>query len=457
MKYRTTAAVIASAIAVSVTLTPARAADGLVTIEGMQVLPGEITPGVGQVLTPFSSLAQPGDLGRRAHTHYKIFKTFQPLTVSPAKAGPAQFLSSNADWNTPASAACIYGLVSPTRGCDPRKVTTDATGGSQAIAIVDAFHDPTALQDLQTFSTLMGLPSPDLEVIYCSSTRCGVRKPPPFCQTSDECGWIGEISLDVQWAHAMAPQAKIILVEANSDSFADLILAEDAAATAVARAGGGEVSNSWGGSDAFDHTADDSHFVRRGVVFFASTGDHKCGSSCADVEWPSTSPNVVAVGGTTIVRSATGAFRSQTAWIDGGGGLSAHETRPRFQRNVRRKVGNARGVPDISLFADPNTGAFVMCTATNMPGCDTSGSQIFVYGGTSLASPATAAMVNNAGAFRASSAVQNTFLYGGLGGANFTDIRAGQCNNGSGGALVNAVAGWDVCTGIGTPKGKSGL
>jgi subtilase family serine protease len=232
----------------------------------------------------------------------------------------------------------VYRLVAQSLGCNPGAFFTVATGGSKVIAIVDAFHNPTVAADLKVFSKTFNLPftANTLKVVYCSSVTCNhVTTPPPVNQD-----WAGEIALDVQAAHAMAPNAKIVLVEANSNSFADLLLAEDWAKNEAAAAGGGQVSNSWGAPDngvnnAF-YASQDFHFVKKNVVFFASTGDHKSGASAPDVEWPSTSPNVVAVGGTRILRStANHAFLAEQAWGDAfggtGGGISAYASRPFFK------------------------------------------------------------------------------------------------------------------------------
>jgi hypothetical protein len=416
------------------------------TFNGISVRPDTIIPGVGQVMIPYSSIEQPGDVGVRAHTHYRILKTIAPVVPPNMRPAGARPLLSEPE--TPASLACVYHLVPQTDGCDPNIVSQNASGGSQAIAIVDAFHNQTAEADLKTFSDQFGLPKAKLQVVFCSSTKCGVGTPPPTDQ-----GWAFEIALDIQWAHAMAPKAKIILVEANSNSFNDLLLAEDKAAELVAAAGGGQVSNSWGGSEFSGQTSFDGHFVKRGVVFFASTGDHKGGTTNPDVEYPSTSPNVIGVGGTTIVRNKDHIFKTESAWIDGGGGLSAVYDRPGFQKVIKNLVGNTRGVPDVSWNADPASGAVVFCSA------GTCGSQggFFVVGGTSLAAPAIAAMTNNAGHFRPSGDAQHTALYDGLGGKRFEDTHKGKCGNGPNGAFVHAVTGWDRCTGIGTPKGKKGL
>jgi kumamolisin len=195
-------------------------------------------------------------------------------------------------------------LVTVTPGCDPNTVTAVSTRGSKVVAIVDAFHYSTALADLRTFSTQFGLPAPKLEVVFA-----GRRRPPA------NYGWALEEALDIQMVHALAPQAKIILVEAASDSIADLMAAEDKASALVSAAGGGEVSNSWGGSEFTGQLSLDSHFSQPRVVYFASTGD------APGASWPSTSANVVAVGGTSTSRSpTTGAFLGKSAGRKGAGG-----------------------------------------------------------------------------------------------------------------------------------------
>jgi subtilase family serine protease len=122
----------------------------------------------------------------------------------------------------------------------------------------------------------------------------------------------------------------------------------------VNAAGGGEVTNSWGGSELSGETSNDSHFVKANVVFFASAGDGP------GTIWPSTSPNVVAAGGTTVRRTpSTGVFLSEYPWDSAGGGVSAFEARPSYQSSISSLVGNFRGVPDLSFDSDPITGVWV--------------------------------------------------------------------------------------------------
>jgi kumamolisin len=208
----------------------------------------------------------------------------------------------------------------------------------------------------------------------------------------------------------------------------------------VNAAGGGEVSNSWGGSEFYGETSYDSYFAKSGVVFFAAAGDYP-GTS-----WPSTSPNVVAAGGTTVRRNpATGAFESEVPWDSAGGGVSVLEARPSYQSGIASIVGKYRGVPDLSFDANPTTGVWVY--DTNVGGWT-------IVGGTSVASPALAGIVNLAGSFATSSIAELTTIYGKMSvAADFNDITTGYCGPYDG---YNAVAGWDMCTGVGSDKGTAG-
>jgi subtilase family serine protease len=246
----------------------------------------------------------------------------------------------------------------------------------------------------------------------------------------------------------MAPKAKIFLVEAASSAFADLLVAEDCASKQVAAAGGGEISNSWGGSEFSGETTYDSHFKTSMIVYFASTGDS------AGTEWPSVSPYVVAVGGTTTSRvnsgSTFGNFIGEAAWENGGGGLSTYEPRPSYQSSLPKAT--HRLVPDVSSDANPNTGVWVY---DNNP---VNGCCWFVFGGTSVASPSWAGIVNAAGHFAASSSAELTSIYGAYASAtnypaDYNDISYGLCGFYDGNI---AVAKWDPCTGIGSPKGYVG-
>src|SRR5262249_38299738 len=136
-------------------------------------------------------------------------------------------------------------------------------------------------------------------------------------QTDD--GWSVEESLDVEWAHAIAPGANIVVVEASPGNAADQGLSAllTALQTATARPGVSAVSMSWGMDEFSKESSYDSYFTAPGITFIASSGDS------GTVEWPAASPNVLAVGGTSLKASSSGAYVSETGWTGAGGGLSA--------------------------------------------------------------------------------------------------------------------------------------
>jgi kumamolisin len=377
------------------------------------------------LITPSSSFLRPGT--GRAHTNLHLFHPAEGLpTATPASAAPPVAGNYN---ETPASIACIYALVTPVTGCNPQKVFAIPSGGTRTIAIVDAYDAPHAMADLTVFSQNFGLPLPNagnFQVVYATPAGTTTATPPAY-----DSGWEMEISRDIQWAHAMAPGAKILLVEAASANLSDMFAAVTLAGTLVSNSGGGQVSNSWGSSEASNESSSDLNFDASGVVYFVAAGDSP-GTS-----YPAVSPNVVAVGGTTISRNrTTGNFVSQSAWSSGGGGPSKYEKRPSYQSSISKTVGNARGTPDISAVADPNSGVWIY---------DSSGGGWIVVGGTSVATPVMAAITNSHGAFRLSSNLELTYIYGNQ--SLYTDITTGSCRT------HKAAAHWDFCTGVGVPKG----
>ncbi len=252
------------------------------------------------------------------------------------------------------------------------------------------------------------------QVVYASGAKPTQNK-----------GWNEEAALDIEWAHAIAPNAKIYLVEAASDSTADLYAAEQLAATLP---GVQEVSNSWGGDEASDELTYDSTFAAPGVVYFASSGD-----TGGITEYPAVSPNVVGVGGTSLVYSK-GKVLSETAWRGSGGGTSSYEPISSYQASIASTVGTHRGSPDLSSVADPYTGVAVYDSFDGW----------FVVGGTSVASPVVAAIVNGLGSFQSSSVNELTLLYSELGTGRFRDITSGRAGR------FRATSGWDFTTGSGS-------
>ncbi|MGB8260082.1 MAG: S53 family peptidase [Terracidiphilus sp.] len=415
-------------------------------------------------MTPQAGAVRSADIGLRARAHFKVFvppgrpegavgfseEEFAPDAIQPQTWGIAE---------TPASLACLYGQTAATTGCNPTTLPTTkvATGGSKAIAIVDAYDYPTAASDLAKFSAQFGLPAPTASTFTVTwpSTK---PTPDPACEVYGgyNC-WALESALDIEMAHSMAPKAHIYLVEAKSNSYTDLFTAAFQAVQLVAAAGGGEVSMSWGGPEFSAETSYDTQIkalLPPGVTFFASTGDSW------GVEFPSASPFVVAVGGTTISRNpATLVYQGEIAWEDGGGGLSKYEPRPTFQNGIATTLGNHRGVPDVAAVANPRTGVWVydsFYTTYIVNGTPTP-EPWNIIGGTSVASPLFAGIANRSGHFNGASAeltgiytvLANSTMYG----ADYRDVVYGTCGFYQG---WMAGKGWDPCTGIGSPWGTAG-
>ncbi len=292
-------------------------------------------------------------------------------------------------------------------------------GNGQTIGIVDAFFDPNIQSDLNTFDTQFGLPDCN------TSNGCFTVATPQGIQHTDR-GWALEVSLDVEWAHAIAPGAKILLVESKTNSFANLFGAVD-----YASARANQVSMSWGGSEFSSEASNDFHFQVTGVTFFASSGDGGHG-----LIYPSASPFVVSVGGTTLNIDRFGNLVSETAWSGSGGGISAFESEPSYQTNYPiPSTGGLRGNPDVSYDADPASGVAVF---------DSLGDQGFKdwiqVGGTSAGSPQWAALGAIVNAGRTSKTAYST---------NFRDITSGT--NGSCGSVCTAGTNYDFVTGLGSP------
>jgi len=303
--------------------------------------------------------------------------------------------------------------------------TSSTAGAGKTIAIVDAYDDPTAESDLNVFSSQYGLPA-------CTTANGCFRKVNQTGGTQyprTNSGWALEISLDVQWAHAIAPGAKILLVEASSNSFANLLAAEDYAKTHAQY-----VSNSWGASEFSSESSYDSHFAQSGVSFFVSAGD-----AGLPAEYPSASPSVISVGGTTL-HFTSGKFSSETGWSSGGGGCSAYETatlaQSGFSQYSQVKCGGKRATPDVSLDADPASGVSVY-DSTSYQGQK----GWFTVGGTSASSPMWAARAAVAGAV-----VNSAYVYGS--NITYRDITSG--NNGA-----SCLVGYDLCSGRGSWTGAT--
>jgi subtilase family serine protease len=412
--------------------------------------------GAGRITVPESGLARAEDTGFRFRTQFKVFVPAGRSESESGFAGPnlsngvrRQAIQPVAGYaaETPASLACLYGVTTVASGCNPTTLTTVASGGSRALAIVDAYDYPTALADLAAFSKQFGLPAPTAATFTVAYQGSAKPAPDPYCGMYGgwSC-WAAEAALDIEMAHAMAPAAHVYLVEANSSSSADLLAAVKKAITLVQAAGGGEISMSWGGGEYSTESQSDATFTGTNVVFFASSGDGE------GTIYPSVSPNVVAVGGTTVSRNpSTLAYQGEITWEDTGGGYSSYEPRPAFQNSISILVGAHRGVPDVSAIGNPRSGVWVYDSFDNTVAGVVYGWNIL--GGTSVAAPLWAGIANHSGHFSASTAAEQTLIYSNAKTAAFRDVSYGTCGYYEG---WSAVSGWDPCSGNGAPLGAAG-
>ncbi len=273
---------------------------------------------------------------------------------------------------TPAQVTAAYGLNDITFTSKTGAVVP-GNGSGETIALIEMYHDPNIQSDLATFDAKYDLPTPSLTVVDQAGNQT-------------DSGWALEESLDVEWAHAMAPGANILVVEAapSYSQTQELQNLLNAVNTARNTAGVVAVSMSWGFNEMSNESSYDSYFTtpsgHEGVTFIAASGDS------GFVEYPSASPNVLSVGGTTLTLTSSGAYSSETAWDDSGGGYSAFEQEPSYQGSVQTSGG--RSTPDVAFDADPNSGVEVYATT---PGARSGSWQ--VVGGTSLGSPSWAGII----------------------------------------------------------------
>jgi subtilase family serine protease len=362
---------------------------------------------------------------------------------------------------TPAQIRAAYGLSPlPAVGASLTSAQAAALGAGQTIYLVDAYHDATALSDLNAFSAKFGLPT-CANVAITSNAK--LATPPASCQFSQvysatrgtvtttvpayNATWAPESKLDVQWAHAIAPLARIVLIE-MPNAMSNSILDANSLATKL---GPGAVSMSFGSTEASWANTVDAYFVGTGMTFVAAAGD-----SGTQVLWPAVSPNVLAVGGTSTNVSAAGS-RIEIAWSSSGGGMSAYEALPAWQSGVTAFGGSAlvrRAVPDVAFNASPMTGQYV---AVTLPGAATVWS---AYGGTSIAAPQWAALVAVANGIRAANAKAalgdvHALIYKSIAAVPGTYASAmHDVVEGSNGtcATCKAGTGFDQATGWGSPN-----
>jgi subtilase family serine protease len=304
-----------------------------------------------------------------------------------------------------------------------------SSGGTGTIAIIDAYDDATAENDLGVFDTAYGLSA-------CTTKNKCFEKHLMATSTKTNSDWALETSLDIEWAHAIAPQAKILLIEAKTESGANLLGAID---YATSRKDVVAVSMSWGGDEFSDELSYDSHFASKyGAVFFASSGDDGAG-----VSWPAVSPSVVGVGGTSLDLATSGTLISESAWSGSGGGVSAFETQPPYQKSYSvPKANGMRAVPDVSYDADPASGYAVYKTTGS------SKNGWYTVGGTSAGAPQWAAI------YALGHSASLVAMYGDKASSStlkfFRDIASGS--NGTCKYYCDARKRYDYVTGLGSPQ-----
>lgn len=385
---------------------------------------------------------------------------------------------------TPAQIRSAYGVdqVSPVNGAPNY-------GQGQTIVLVDSYGSPTAANDLQVFHDqfFKDLPAPDFEQLFpLGNPQYGnVANGNGQSGPAAAAGWSGEATLDIEWAYAIAPEAHIVLlavppaetlgVQGFPNLFKAISAEIDATPPGTVFSMSFAVTEQTFGGAAVTQTAQFDKVFQKGLAkhdnFFAATGDtgtanaskqHRDSVNYPDptVEWPATSPYVVAVGGTQLQQgwtwnpSSNDAFTdsgalnptywqwndggdSEAVWneswaaIGGGGGASVIYPRPSWQKGVDTTAGDHRLVPDTAWNAAVNGGVDVYITAYPAYNCGNTTGCWTIYGGTSAATPQTAALVAlvnaaRAGADKAPIGFLDPLLYGGVGTSNYTDIIPGH-------------------------------
>jgi subtilase family serine protease len=366
----------------------------------------------------------------RCHAHVVVDSHGSPATSSlPAGYGPVQFHGA-------------YSLPS-------------SSPVPQTIAIVDAYDDPSARSDLSAYDKTYGIPDlPTCPSTSTSTTSCflkvnqsGSTSPLP----SKNAGWALEIALDVETAHEICQNCKLVLVEASSSSATNLDAAE---ATAV-RLGATEISNSWGtNGEYFGELSENSSFNHPGIAITVASGDN----GYERFGFPAASPDVIDAGGTTLTLGAGNTYGGEKTWSGSGSGCSLYFSAQSWQGEAAgwsaTGCGTFRGVADLAADANPNTGASVYDT-TRYSGR----SGWFQVGGTSLASPLIAGVYALAGNVRNAeldpSGYPASIAYSHSSALH--DVVEGPSTGSCSTTACKAASGYDGPTGLGTPNGLGGF
>ncbi len=348
-------------------------------------------------------------------------------------------------------------------------IPTNLTGAGQTIVIVDAFGDPTITQDVAAEDSTFGLPAANLNILYPDGQ-------PAFDLTNaDEVNWTGEIALDVESAHAIAPAAKIDLVIAKSDADADIT---SAIQYAVSNHLGNVLSQSFGEAEACeatsivlkDHVQYLSALAKRMTVFASSGDDGAAQPNCDNTSYvksagiPASDPLVTGVGATSLTAAQpAGTYQSETAWNDAygssGGGYSTLFKRPAFQTGFVKSA--YRGVPDVAYSGDVNNGLLVAWSG----GDPTQVGTFYLFGGTSAGSPQWAAITAladqqdghpvgyiNDELYALARGPLYSYVFHDITTGNNTVSETDSNNNTVNITGFSAVKGWDPVTGLGTPN-----
>lgn len=342
-------------------------------------------------------------------------------------------------------------------------------GAGQTVYVIGAYHNPNAWAELEAFRQQFNLPgckvvslAPTQSLPLLSASTNGCEFSVVYASASGmtdkqpdyNSGWAQEMALDVQWVHAMAPLARIVLIEAANASTPRIL---DAINLANAM-GSGVVSMSFGADEGAYVSALDSAFSAANMTYLAATGDSGAGKA----QWPSVSKNVLAVGGTSLASFTSSGTRTETVWQPSpasggstGGGISQYVSEPDYQSGVMvvqeaNASSKKRKVADVAFNADPKTGQYVAIMAQGA-----NSASWYSMGGTSLSTPQWAGIVAVANAMRANQQgplglVQNLIYPSSKTAATyasvFNDISVGR----SGG--FSAATGYDIPTGLGSPN-----
>jgi len=347
-----------------------------------------------------------------------------PVCPGPANAGTARCHARVVvdDRGQPLVTAGPAGY-GPSDLRDAYKVS-GAGSASTIIAIVDAYGYAAAESDLAVYRSQLGLPAcTTANGCFMKVNQAGVQGSYP----RENIGWAQETALDLDMASAMCPGCKLLLVEATSNSFTNLAMAVDTAATLGAHV----ISNSYGGSEGSSGSYE-RHYNHPGIAITVSSGDNGYG-----VEFPASSPHVIAVGGTHLVRSSNARGWEETVWSGAGSGCSTVYAKPAWQTDTGC---SNRTVADVSAIADPNTGVAVYGPVRRKA------SGWLVFGGTSVSAPLIGGIYGvNGGSvsFGSEPYAQTSALF---------DVTSGS-NGSCGSYLCTAATGYDGPTGLGTPNG----